>query len=760
MGCMFEHKRIQDLNDYFKELKDRPGREVYFYRINGYNEAIRAFLLKYYEAARKTGVVIEGKISNPEEQNLAYYEEIMGREFRMETEFIQKSLKKWLPRMNDYQREQVAASIYDTMKEMRLAGKNDNMLKNAYIKFMCWLYYKFERIVSRLGTNEVPKILYEGTVSTYELKILNVLAGAGSDIVLLQKEGDQNYRKQDPASAFSCALELENMGPFPEGFGIKWLRREQEKQWNRERLYGGNPAVSNCTNAWIEGKGLEDILKSSSERGTDSRFFYNCFIRINGVEDKVTYLNELYQFQLKVRNDKRNLVVLEQEIPQPTPEEIGAVSRKNYSGPEQMLLDLSRGLCSPAGPELEKLMRKAFIEVLLEESEDPSVSLNRLTNHAVYLLCWMRRYMAELFDGWKPPKISCLVYLGGCRNGKEAMFLKLLARLPVDVLVLKPDRDASCCLTDRCLYERNYSQSLVVDRFPKDGQDIRMGTAAYHAERELDEVMYQDSGIYRNQQYDRAVSVSLQTMYEEISILWNQEVKYRPNFAVTGSVVNIPVIFAKVSGVKDGQTARYWSDIRSLISADTCVIRQAPHLNPTDPNPVRAHAVEFFKNRKLQKTKIKEHACYQYGFLREEMQDFILEKLQLLIDQKIIKGTFENGTEYTIIAVVLNLEKEIVRLLQRFDFTKKNPKLIYIHTTERIISLEDSILTAFLNLAGFDVVFFVPTGYQCIEKHFNRVIMEEHQIGEYLYDLQVPPFGAAPANTRRSWREILFKRGN
>ena len=196
------------------------------------------------------------------------------------------------------------------------------------------------------------------------------------------------------------------------------------------------------------------------------------------------------------------------------------------------------------------------------------------------------------------------------------------------------------------------------------------------------------------------------------------------------------------------------------MTPDTMVIRKAPHINPTDANPVKAHVTEFFKNGKLQKAKIKAHACYTYGFLREEMQDHILEKLQLLIDQRLIRGTFENGTEYTIISVVLNLEKEIVRLLQRFDFTKKNPKLIYIHTTETLISLEDSILTAFLNLAGFDVVFFVPTGYQSIEKHFNRIIMEEHQIGEYLYDLQVPSFKAAPSNTRRSWREIIFKRGS
>ena len=240
---MFEHRKLQNLEDYFLELRQRPGTGVYFYRINSYNEKIREFLGKYYEAARKTGVVIEGKIPNPEEKHLSYYEEIMGVGFSMDAGFMEQSLKKWLPRMNDYQRGQVAAAIYDTLADMRRAGKNDNILKNAYIKFMCWLYYKFERIAGRLGESQIPKILYEGAVSAYELKLLHILAKAGSDIVLLQKDGDQNYLKQDPGSAFSDALELPGTTAFPEGFGVSWLRREQEKRWNRERLIGGGPTA-------------------------------------------------------------------------------------------------------------------------------------------------------------------------------------------------------------------------------------------------------------------------------------------------------------------------------------------------------------------------------------------------------------------------------------------------------------------------------------------------------------------------------------
>ena len=67
------------------------------------------------------------------------------------------------------------------------------------------------------------------------------------------------------------------------------------------------------------------------------------------------------------------------------------------------------------------------------------------------------------------------------------------------------------------------------------------------------------------------------------------------------------------------------------------------------------------------------------------------------------------------IAQILDLPKEILRLIQKFDFTKKNPKLIYINTGETMISLQDSILVTFLNLAGFDILFFVLQLSECGE---------------------------------------------
>ena len=108
---MFEHRALGSLDDFFLEYRQRREQGIYFYRINGYNDHIREFLERYFEEARRAGVVIEGRIPNPDERNLAYYEEIMGMQFQLSMGFLLSSLQKWLPRMKDSQRKNVAESL-------------------------------------------------------------------------------------------------------------------------------------------------------------------------------------------------------------------------------------------------------------------------------------------------------------------------------------------------------------------------------------------------------------------------------------------------------------------------------------------------------------------------------------------------------------------------------------------------------------------------------------------------------------------------
>ena len=757
---MLNKAPIVQLNDFFTALGKRRSRGVYFYRFNGYNQQVHEFIMQYHEAARRCGVIIEGRLENPDSRMLEYYGEMMGMDFRLDQQFIRERMHKWLPRMSNAQCENVSASVFNVLNDLKRAGKNDNMLKNVYIKFMCWMYYKLERIIHKLGDDDLPKILYEGDVSNYELLLLNVMCIAGCDIVLLQYHGDQNYLQHDPRSELSTAYAAEGLKPFPEDFSLKKLRDEIREIEQLSFLYGTKPQIQPCTNAWLSGEELlTDLRKPCAQRGTDSAFYYNCFARISGTSDKPAYYNTLFQFKQDLDKADRRLVIVNAPIPQPVPEELNAVNRKNYQRIDQLIQDLSVHFNIFPDAELQHMLRKAFVDIMIAESRKQQQNINQLTAKAVFLISWLKRYQQALFGKWKLPEIPMFILMGGCRDENEALFCRFLGKLPVDVVIFAPDLSKRCCLSDPLLFEEHHDESLEVEPFPEQQQSIRMGTAAYHAERELDTLMYEDSGMYRNQQYDHANIVTLQTMYEEIGILWGQELKYRPNFSVTDGVVNIPVIFSKVVGVKDGDASAYWQSVKQLMTPDTIVISSVPYYQPNRPNPIRQFVPEFFRNGKLQKQRIKQHPAYPYGILREPIQDYMLEKLESLIQQKIIKGTFENGMEFNIIATVLNLDKQTVRLIQKFDFTKSNPKVIYIVPSEAMLSVEDAIYFSFLNMIGFDVAFFVPTGYQCFEMHLNKKLFDEHQIGEYQYDMRIPNFRSLPSPKRHKWRDKIFKRG-
>lgn len=753
---MFQRKNPDSLDDYFLEVNKRGGNYVYFCRFLSYNDDVRSFLMKYYEEARKNGVIIEGGIPNPDRNNLSYYYEIMGESFSYELSFIEDSLKKWLPRMNDTQRQIVSGSVHRILGELKKSGKNDNMLKNAYVKFMCWLYYKFERVIGRLGGSSIPKILYEGNVGYYELLLISVLSGAGCDIVFLQYSGDEAYLKHDPHSELSDKLDLNPSEPFPADFSLKKIRADIEKQFNLSRICGEQPKYSVQHNDWLRNKDFKDVLTPLSLRNSTEKL-NTVFYRVRGVEDRLIYQNELISLSSEIKANKRRLLILENTIPVPSSEEIGQIKRNQYNSAENAVSDLAKNIVFAANNDLQQLMKYEFIKLMSGEAERIN-SVNKLVNSAVYILCWLKRYQSAIFGNWKHPEIGCVIMFGGCNNENEALFIRLLSKLPTDVLVLVPNLNKACALTDNNLKEIAYTTSFEVTAFPDSSSSASVGTAAFYAERDLDEIMYQDSGIYRNRQYSKASSVILKTMYEEIALLWDQELKYRPSFSIENGEVKIPVLFAKVSGIKDRNTNAYWQSIKGLLTEDT-FLWTAGSQKTDEENPVKAQAVSFFKNGRLQRTKIKESSVYQYGMLRDEIQEHILDKLQLLIDSKIIKGTFERGTEYTIISVVLNLSKDIIRKIQNFDFTKKNPKLVYINCGETLLTLEEAITIEFLSLVGFDVVFFVPTGYQSVETHFTRQILEEHQTGDYVYDLQVPDFSKIQTNSRPKWRERLFRRG-
>ena len=754
-NSMFQLGRIEKLHDYFSVCSCRREQAVFFYRMAGYSGEVAAFLTQYDQAARTNGVVIEGRIPNPDPKQLDYLAEMMGSDFQLDAGFLTQKLTRWLPRLTGTQREAVVTAMTATLQDLQAHGKNENMLRNAYIKYMCWLYYKFERILGRLGGDELPKILYDGTVSSYELQLLVILARAGADIVLLERAGDEGYLRCDPTSQYARLYQAPGLTPFPADFSLRQLREQGRQQAERQKLYGAPAGIAPCTNAWMKAPDGKEILTAVRARGDDPKLFYNAFVVQYGVEDKLLFPSDMVAFYQQLKREGRKVCLENGRLPPPTPEEIAAVRRRNHQTAEQLAADLAANLQYPNNQQLQTLMRQAFLDVVLEEDKAVGGNLNRLLNKAVYLVAWMKRYQKDLFQNWQAPEVGVFLLFGACSGDNEALFLRLLAKLPVDVLVLLPDLNAPCVLKDPALLDLHKEHSLPMTDFPVEPSQMRVRTAAYQAEREMDSILYQNTGLYRAKQHQKAEAVTLQTMYEEISLLWDQELKYRPGFAAEGDTVTVPVLLEKICGMKDGPILPYWLEIKKLVTPETTLVTKLPWQTGLEANPMKPYATQFLRQGRLQREKIKQHKDYPYGILRPEIQDYLLDKLQVLLDEKLIAGTYQNGTEYTIVSTILGLPKDLLRRIQNFDFTKKNPKLIFISTTEETLSLEDSILVAFLNLVGFDILFFVPTGYQSIEKYFQKPFANEHQLGPYRYDLQVPDFRTLHEGGKSSIRKLF-----
>ncbi len=834
---MHERSTLTNLDDFALPLSRRRPAGAFMARVCAWSTQVGEGVWRFHEMARQWGMIIENRIPNPDDTQTSYMMQVLGPDFEPTAAFAEAALERWMPRMSAASRHAFAEGLEQQYGELTRRGKPAGVLKNLYIKLMCWLYYRFERLMPLLGRDDLPKLLYFGeAITAHELTMLAMLRDMGTDVLMVLTGGDEAYLRVDPESKRSQLYTGAGMGPFPEDFTLRSFRKEmaattlpapqpanrntpagaanrrppvpqptdpapsagaplrsgaspsgrRQPQATGETGTGGAtpppPATGNrvntpprsapvraenyfappawdiCTNAWMTEPDYSQLLVPPQSRGDAPNLLYNGFIRLRGVRDKLDYLNDLHRFYQQLMAAERKVVAIDGPLPKPEPEELNAIRRRSrYASAEEMIVDLAGNLPADAPDALQRLMQRAFTQVMRLAEKDQS-NPNRLLTAAVVLLCRIRRWHGPLLRGWKPGEVPAFILMGGCADADDALYVRWLARMPVDVLLPVPNLGKPCALADDMLLELTGEESLDATKFPRDDATLRLSTMAASAERDLDALLYADSGIYRNRQFARANAVTLRTTWDELFILWDQELRYRPGFSADGASVNIPVLYAKVSGVEGGKLSAYWQKVRQLAGEDALYVRQLPM--PQEGDSFQALAQKYLKNDRIDREGLKRDRRYPFGLLREALQEHIFDKLQLMLDRRIIKGTFVNGTEYTVLATALGMGKALLRMLQAFDFTRKSPKVVCVDAKENGATLQDAILLTLLNLLGFDVALFVPTGYQTIERFLADNLPVEHQIGEYVYDLTPPELDAIPQLKPASWFDRLFRREN
>ena len=723
---MYNTLLLKENKDYFLPLNERNSSGVYFYRFIGFDNNIISFLQRYLKETQSNGYYFRSTIANPSENDVKFFKFRSNPNFSFNLPYIKDTTKRIFDFLPKNKIDLLSEAIFDVLTELNNKGANINIIKNSTVKFFCWLT-TYKNLLKNIGENIPPKILYEGDISKYEVYFLMILAKSGCDVVYINFENEDSFVKYD--NTFSKAIYGEKTGKLPTHFSNIDLNVVKEKEALEKSLLNNNENI--IFNSWLTEDFLESVFKPNNIRAVSTAKFtkiHTMFIQCLGIDEEGLYNNRLYSLKKDLEKSSKPYILFDNSIENPSMKEVSDIGRFNFSNKDELINGLLKVINDNFDSFYKPYLLNSFNNTLINEKD---LNLPKLYNLGIKLICWAKRVTSVLT--YKNEVLPLVLYYGEC-SSNELIFLNMLSSLPLDILYFCPKKDAKTIDSGKTIILNN---TMEIKPFPKTELKVKIATTAYSAERELNSILYTDTGLYREQQYSKSTSVTLKTTYDEIAILWDKESKYRPSFKTDDHKVYVPNIFAKINGIKDGDLNKYIKDIKNLIIKDTLVYEKFPFVNRCS-NLSWESIQKFITGNTISFEKLRCSRDYKYSYLNEDTQRLIVEKIQELINLNWLKNTNEFNIYYVLLNTLLNLDKQTLMLLQQFDFTKTIPKIIVIDTDETMADITDCIYLLFLNLVGFDILIFTPTGYRNIENYIKEDVFENHIIGEYIFNVRLP----------------------
>lgn len=514
----------------------------------------------------------------------------------------------------------------------------------------------------------------------------------------------------------------------------------------------------------------KDILESHSERllSRGGHFTAEQLIPVyfaalvgapSGEDEKADFHNMLYSLREDLIKCPKLLFYSEYELKPPTPDELSVFDGISIvdGNMETLPEELSAVISVPGDETRTKLARETLPLFLKGMSGKDALSA------AQTIIVWMNRCLGSEAFRRDHTEIPVLMYYGGITPAETA-FLHFMSRLGIDVLYICSNLSGLAALKQNNLEGRmqifELPCSVPVTPYPDKPVRTKLATVAYTASKELNNILYNNDTIFRDFQFSDMQSLTLKTTCDEIDVLWHQPAKYRTGFAANGSKVTVPNIFAKISGVKNGDINAYWDSVRWKLSPNARVIVKSPSYKKYTDTQLDVYK-PYYVGEQIMADKLKNSPLNKYGYLSDSLQTLIFGKMQEAVDTGLLKI---DRTELLplVLYVGTNLEREILKLLQKYDFTKDIPKLIIIDVIEDTFSKIECIQLVLYNLLGFDILICTPTGYRNIETFVSDAAFETHIMNEFVYNAHIPKLKIPDSIPEPSGKGLfgkLFKKG-
>ncbi|MDE6709088.1 MAG: YceG family protein, partial [Oscillospiraceae bacterium] len=394
-------------------------------------------------------------------------------------------------------------------------------------------------------------------------------------------------------------------------------------------------------------------------------------------DEQANFHNMLYKLREDLIKSPKLLLYIENELKQPTPEELSVFDGIDIAQGEAMLDSLCRIINIPDDEIRTKLAKEVLPEFVGKLSGEAMLAA------AQPLIVWMNRCLNSEIYRSSHSEIPVMLYYGNV-SPAVVQFLHFMSRIGFDVLYICSNMSMLPTLKRNNLEGRmqifELPNSQPAAPYPDKPVKTKVATAAYNASRDLNKILYSNDTFFRDFQFSDMQSVTLKTTYEEIDVLWHQPSKYRTGFAAEGDKVTVPTIFAKISGVKDGNLTAYWNNVKWKLSPNTKIMHKSPSTRRYGENHLEVYN-PYYIGEQIQIEKLKASNLNKYSYLSDSLQLLVFNKMQEAIDSGFFKIDSKELVPL-VLYVGTNLDREILKLLQKYDFTKDIPKLVVLDVIE------------------------------------------------------------------------------
>ena len=698
--------RYSDMN-----LDGNPCFEVFI----GYNDVVgfRKDISSYIQECGGRNVFLNAKLGAADYEATKLILSIIqedGKNCLINRMTAMLTVNKLMGKLSNAARAAIAEAVateFSVLSEKSRAGFcSDTILRNAFVRVMFTLKSAFYGLLENTG----DRMFFEGNLSKYDFITLNVLflLGVRGKAVCYNHNGTDFLTKPR--------------------FTVKIGNLRERIDFAHVAASVGDAVTTVVRNDGFEfpheadiGESLDSLIRFIDGRKADFAGGVSAALSVcvRGVGDINKYKLSVNKFYMALKS-KREVFVIDAGFGNPTYEESQSFSANGFS---QMTIDtlLNR---------YEALRDTPFPEQVKNAADRALVGNARKSNAETVFKIWFLRICDVFNDAGKG---FPAIIIWGAISGRVLDFISCLEYLPVDIVQFSPAGQPDFSLSVKSM-DAGSANCGKLD-FPYEAKKLSgHQTVAFRAEQEIREVLSGDDTLYyQRNQFSEMNPIILKTTFEEIDILWREPAKFRPSFSTVGGVVTIPSIFAKVSGVSDSLDD-YILGIRAKITPETLLISKFPYLSPE----INRSAADFMKRvyvgKEIDAEKVKSCEFYNYRLFSQETQNIIIKGIRDFVNNDwYVKK--RSSFVYDVLEILFRLPNDVVQLIHSFSFTESIPKVVVFNATDKPCGAADCIMILFLKSLGFDVIMYVPTGYQAVEEYIRENLFQKINIGKYRYDL-------------------------